>query len=142
MREKEEDIGWIEVRRKSKPFPNNPFLSTSRDLERFNLRVNRHGDHRGIASFFFTCFPDNFGEEEMWNVFRNWGKVLDVYIPTKKSRQGSRFWLCMVCQCPKHKGIRGSIRCYSNGKHEAESKCTREMWCQVLALLEQGSQGS
>ncbi|GKU99398.1 hypothetical protein SLEP1_g12255 [Rubroshorea leprosula] len=41
--------------------------------------------------FFFTNFPEDWKHESMWQTFRKYGRVLDIYSPFKKSRMGSRF---------------------------------------------------
>ncbi|KAK7386319.1 hypothetical protein VNO78_26474 [Psophocarpus tetragonolobus] len=45
----------------------------------------------GITSFFFTHFPENYKAREMWEIFRRYGEVQEVYIPTKMDRNGRRF---------------------------------------------------
>jgi len=35
------------------------------------------------ASFFFTNFPNEFQENDLWRVFQRWGRVLDVFISRK-----------------------------------------------------------
>ncbi|ESW08016.1 hypothetical protein PHAVU_009G011500 [Phaseolus vulgaris] len=42
-------------------------------------------------SFFFSHFPTNFGEYEMWKNFRRWGKVQEVFIPRRTNKYGHRF---------------------------------------------------
>ncbi|GKV31769.1 hypothetical protein SLEP1_g40435 [Rubroshorea leprosula] len=41
--------------------------------------------------FFFTNFPDDWKQESMWQTFRKFGRVLDIYSPLRKSKKGSRF---------------------------------------------------
>ncbi|XP_057445071.1 uncharacterized protein LOC130737342 [Lotus japonicus] len=43
------------------------------------------------ATFFFTHFPDNFDERRMWKVFERWGRVVDIYIPRKRTKEEKRF---------------------------------------------------
>ena len=42
-------------------------------------------------SFFFTNFSANFGEYEMWKIFRRWGMVKEVFISRKLNREGHKF---------------------------------------------------
>lgn len=60
-------------------------------LRRLASSANLSYDHPGLTSYFFTNFPDNFGEREMWSVFLKWGRAMDVYIPLKKDKWGRRF---------------------------------------------------
>ncbi|GJU99295.1 RNA-directed DNA polymerase, eukaryota [Tanacetum coccineum] len=42
-------------------------------------------------SVFVTNFPDHFSARDLWNVCVAYGKVIDVYIPVKKSKAGKKF---------------------------------------------------
>lgn len=56
-------------------------------------RVERRRNHfRGpITTLFFTHFPEDFSEKNMWGVFAKWGKVVDIFIPGKRNKEGRRF---------------------------------------------------
>lgn len=41
--------------------------------------------------FFFTNFTNDFRVQEMRKVFSRWGKVVDIFIPTKRDKVGKRF---------------------------------------------------
>ncbi|GJY64275.1 RNA-directed DNA polymerase, eukaryota [Tanacetum coccineum] len=42
-------------------------------------------------SIFVTNFPDNFGSRDLWKICEGYGKVVDVFIPNRKSKAGKRF---------------------------------------------------
>ncbi|GKC32179.1 RNA-directed DNA polymerase, eukaryota [Tanacetum coccineum] len=42
-------------------------------------------------SIFVTNFPDNLGSKELWKVCEGYGKVIDVFIPNRRSKAGKRF---------------------------------------------------
>nr|GEV66718.1 RNA-directed DNA polymerase, eukaryota [Tanacetum cinerariifolium] len=42
-------------------------------------------------SVFVTNFPEHFSSQDLWNVWNIYGKVIDVYIPQKKSKAGKKF---------------------------------------------------
>ncbi|GJT21453.1 RNA-directed DNA polymerase, eukaryota [Tanacetum coccineum] len=42
-------------------------------------------------SIFVTNFPDNLGSKELWKVCQGYGKVIDVFIPNRRSKAGKRF---------------------------------------------------
>jgi len=42
-------------------------------------------------SFFFTNFPNEFQEKDLWRVFQHWGRVLDVFISKKLNARKQRF---------------------------------------------------
>lgn len=54
------------------------------------LRVNWR-DHRNISSFYFTRFPEDTTEDELWKIFRRAGDVREVFIPNKRNRTGRRY---------------------------------------------------
>ncbi|GKV49720.1 hypothetical protein SLEP1_g56454 [Rubroshorea leprosula] len=41
--------------------------------------------------YFFTNFPEEWSCADMWNTFRKYGRVYDIYSPNRKSRNGCRF---------------------------------------------------
>ncbi|XP_068501378.1 uncharacterized protein [Phaseolus vulgaris] len=43
------------------------------------------------ASFFFTNFPNDFQEKDLWRVFQHWGRVVDVFISRKLNARKKRF---------------------------------------------------
>lgn len=45
----------------------------------------------GTTPYFFTNFPDDFGNSEMWKVIYKWGKVWDIYIPKKRDKLGKKY---------------------------------------------------
>ncbi|GKE36131.1 RNA-directed DNA polymerase, eukaryota [Tanacetum coccineum] len=42
-------------------------------------------------SIFVANFPENFGSSDLWKVCESYGKVVDVYIPNRKSKAGKQF---------------------------------------------------
>nr|GEX04620.1 RNA-directed DNA polymerase, eukaryota, nucleotide-binding alpha-beta plait domain protein [Tanacetum cinerariifolium] len=42
-------------------------------------------------SIFVTNFPDKTSAKELWEICEGYGKLIDVYIPNKKSKAGKRF---------------------------------------------------
>ena len=43
------------------------------------------------VSFFFTNFPNDFQEKDLWRVFQRWGTVVDVFISRKLNSRKKRF---------------------------------------------------
>nr|GEY04471.1 RNA-directed DNA polymerase, eukaryota [Tanacetum cinerariifolium] len=59
-------------------------------------KVNRKKSMKDLTqriskSVFITNFPDHFSARDLWNVCVAYGKVIDVYIPLKKSKAGKKF---------------------------------------------------
>lgn len=48
----------------------------------------RRNQKDSIASFFFTHFPENYNERSMWGVFQRWGRVVDIFMPSKRNKEG------------------------------------------------------
>jgi len=44
--------------------------------------------------FFFSHFPYNYGEYEIWRIFRRWERVEDVFISRRLNQRGHKF--CFV----------------------------------------------
>ncbi|MCH79256.1 RNA recognition motif [Trifolium medium] len=76
----------------------------SREKERVERESNSieqslNGSHRGYihnvdqtpVSFFITNFPEDSSTEDLWKAFARYGRVGDVYIPSKVDKWGRRF---------------------------------------------------
>ncbi|GAU18663.1 hypothetical protein TSUD_124960 [Trifolium subterraneum] len=50
-----------------------------------------HNVDQSSISFFVTNFPDNSTVEELWKVFAKYGRLGDVYIPSKVDKWGKKF---------------------------------------------------
>jgi len=44
-----------------------------------------------VTTFFFSHFPNSYGEREMWGIFQRWGRLAEVFISKKLNRRGNRF---------------------------------------------------
>ncbi|GKA93360.1 RNA-directed DNA polymerase, eukaryota [Tanacetum coccineum] len=51
-------------------------------------RSNEDQAVRISKSIFVTNFPDNLGSKELWKVCEGYGKVIDVFIPNRRSKAG------------------------------------------------------
>ena len=45
-------------------------------------------DRTEITSFYFTQFPEEVTEMELWNHFRKWGEVKEIFIPKRTEKGG------------------------------------------------------
>jgi RNA recognition motif-containing protein len=59
--------------------------------EGINPRGYLHWLDQEATSFFFSNFPEEVTELELWQRFAWFGRVGDVYIPKKVDKQGCRF---------------------------------------------------
>nr|GEX95595.1 RNA-directed DNA polymerase, eukaryota [Tanacetum cinerariifolium] len=57
------------------------------------FRMEFEEDHiiRIFKSVFVSNFPDSFRSRDMWKLCEPYGKVVDVFIPNRKSKDGKRF---------------------------------------------------
>ena len=44
-----------------------------------------------MHSFYFTRFPEEMGEKDMWMKFKKWGDVREVFIAKHRNRDGRRY---------------------------------------------------
>ena len=44
-----------------------------------------------ITSFYFTRFPEEVTEAELWTHFRQWGEVKEIFIPNRRNKEGRRY---------------------------------------------------
>ena len=44
-----------------------------------------------VTSFYFSRFPEEVREKDLWKIFQEWGKVWEVFIPQKRNKQGHRY---------------------------------------------------
>lgn len=65
-----------------------------RETQVKHVRNGRGGDCQGlrkITSFFVSNFPNGMSEVGLWRIFQRWGKVRDVMVPRKRTKDGKRF---------------------------------------------------
>ena len=48
-------------------------------------------DASDIHSFFFTRFPEEMNESDLWYEFKKWGDVREVFIARNRNRWGKRY---------------------------------------------------
>lgn len=57
-------------------------------------RRSRKGEQR--VTFFFRNFPERYTGEDLKRCFRRVGSMVDVYIPRKRDKMGSKIRVCEV----------------------------------------------
>ncbi|GKV37864.1 hypothetical protein SLEP1_g45836 [Rubroshorea leprosula] len=120
---------------------------TIQHWERFRTRVKNQPAYEGINAreissrrpdiwgydrrvsnqatvFFFTNFPDDWKQESMWQTFRKFGRILDIYSPLRKLRKGSRFG-------PRFKG-KESLKSSYQGHREKEGVGVQRTYAEVV----------
>lgn len=48
-------------------------------------------DHKDISSFYFTRFADDITERELWQHFKRWVDVREIFIPSRRNYNGRRY---------------------------------------------------
>ncbi|GKV21933.1 hypothetical protein SLEP1_g31856 [Rubroshorea leprosula] len=56
-----------------------------------NEGTYNRGLYNQTTPYFFTNFPEEWSYAEMWMTFRKFGRVLDIYSPSRRSKKGQRF---------------------------------------------------
>jgi len=51
----------------------------------------QHRTSNNSTTFFFSNFPDDYGEKEMLKIFQRWARVKDVFISRRLNKWGRRF---------------------------------------------------
>ena len=51
------------------------------------------------ASVFINNIPDSCSAKDLFNACKQYGHVVDSFIPNKRSIAGKRFWVCEIHQC-------------------------------------------
>ncbi|KAG5068618.1 hypothetical protein JHK85_000995 [Glycine max] len=107
MREREEreeseegDNGWVRVTSRGKRDVRNSvslrkkphwgYAETRGRVQQKAVVVNWR-DHKDISSFYFTRFADDTTEKELWQQFKRWGDVREIFIPNRRNYNGRRY---------------------------------------------------
>lgn len=48
-------------------------------------------NYKGSMSFYFTNFLEDVKYEDLWMLFLKWGRVIDVFVPSKRDIFGKKF---------------------------------------------------
>lgn len=59
----------------------------------------------GVTTFFFRNFPDYCSVDRLWRKFEEVGKVVDVFIPTKRDQNGHRFGFVRMADVAEGSGM-------------------------------------
>ncbi|GJT46338.1 nucleotide-binding alpha-beta plait domain-containing protein [Tanacetum coccineum] len=89
---------WVYVQRKQR---SKGFKTSNININRDN-KVESNGFGRRLSdfdnvmrekatSFYLSNFPDSGDTNALWKMFNHYGKVVDVYIPFKRTKQDARF---------------------------------------------------
>ena len=95
----ERESGWERVRTRGRTTAGDRVHPTgsSRWINPANLGRNQQvhtsnwRDKKDISSFYFTRFSDEITEKDLWRHFRQWGDVREVFIPSKRNKNGRRY---------------------------------------------------
>lgn len=70
--------------------PGQRYDDTRRGQHHKHQHVNWR-DRKDITTFYFTRFPDQTSEKELWAQFKQWGEVREVFISKKRNKAGRRY---------------------------------------------------
>ncbi|CAI9296619.1 unnamed protein product [Lactuca saligna] len=63
------------------------------DQERHHFFVYDKFNGKNTVSFYFTNIPPDHNEPELWETFKKFGKIVDIFIARKKKKANQRFGL-------------------------------------------------
>ena len=96
----ERDTGWVRVTSRGKRDVRNSvslrkkphwgYAETRGRVQQKAVVVNWR-DHKDISSFYFTRFADDTTEKELWQQFKRWGDVREIFIPNRRNYNGRRY---------------------------------------------------
>lgn len=97
--ERGRDDGWERVRTRGRTTARDKAHSTGRSrwldpgFSGRNQQTNTSNwrDRADISSFYFTRITDEITEKELWRHFKQWGDVREVFIPSKRNKNGRRY---------------------------------------------------
>ena len=55
------------------------------------VRRQQSSTASSVTTFFFSNFPDEYGELDMLKAFQRWARVKEVFISRRRNRWGRRF---------------------------------------------------
>ncbi|KHN05459.1 Serine carboxypeptidase-like 34 [Glycine soja] len=96
----ERNRGWERVRERGKAFERDRVRLRERHQytqNRLKDRNQRHcnqtnwRDRTEITSFYFTRFSDECTEKELWQHFKKWGDVREIFISKQRNKNGRRY---------------------------------------------------
>ncbi|GKV44689.1 hypothetical protein SLEP1_g51849 [Rubroshorea leprosula] len=84
-----------------------------RDMNRNQKSWKEWGYDQGIykqaTAFFFTNIPDNWSYTDMWGTFRKYGRVLAIYSPQRRCKNGSRFGFVRFLEVKNERELEGKL---------------------------------
>ena len=88
----ERNRGWESVRHRERFQAGPQQISTRmRDGQHNHRNQTNWRDQRGITSYYFTRFADDINEKVLWQHFKRWGDVREVYISKQTNENGRRY---------------------------------------------------
>ena len=96
----ERDTGWVRVTSRAKRGVRNrvslrkePHVryAETRGRAQQKAAIVNWRDHTDISSFYFTRFTDDITENELWQHFKRWGDLREIFIPYRRNYNGRRY---------------------------------------------------
>ena len=96
----ERDTGWVRVTSRAKRDVRNRVSLRNKPHERYtetrgrvrqSAVVTNWRDHPDISSFYFKRFTDEITEKDLWQHFKRWGDVREIFIPNRRNYNGRRY---------------------------------------------------
>ena len=88
----ERNRGWESVRHRERFQAGPQQISTRmRDGQHNHRNQTNWRDQRGITSYYFTRFADDINEKVLWQHFKRWGDVREVFISKQTNENGRRY---------------------------------------------------
>ncbi|GKA70795.1 RNA-directed DNA polymerase, eukaryota [Tanacetum coccineum] len=117
------DNEWHEVTRKKS---NSVFQRLRFPSSVSNRYPSKEDQTQKISkSVFVTNFPDHFSARDLWNVCVAYGKVVDVFIPFKRSKAGKKFAFVRFIRVDNMERLLGNLTTIWIGKFRLHANVVR-----------------
>lgn len=93
----ERNTGWVRVssrrQKKTRVLREGPSLKAAGNTNGYGRSYRRGNwrDRKDITSFYFTRFPEDVTEEDLWHHFKKFGDVREIFISKKKNSLGRKY---------------------------------------------------
>nr|GFC03081.1 DIE2/ALG10 family [Tanacetum cinerariifolium] len=80
-----------------------------------------------LTSVFVTNFPDHAKAKDLWNVCKQYGQVVDAFVPDRKSKAGKRYGFVRLIRVYDVDCLVSNLCTLWMGSHHLHANITRFM---------------
>ncbi|KAL4564399.1 hypothetical protein LXL04_028463 [Taraxacum kok-saghyz] len=84
-----------------------------------------------VTSFFFSNFPEDSSEADLWKIFREAGQVIDVFIAKKRNLAGKRFGFARFFKVGSPYSMEEKLNAIQLGNHTLRANVARKLKSEI-----------